>query len=152
MELCLQLETFLRSLNSLQAVVKPQKKAVGEAALQSVESVSRQTLDKAFDKAWVCQQVLDLQSQFQAIVVAIEAAGVDPSVDSPVDLSMEPRLRSYQTEAYRWLRLLSVESMRLRTARAPETITQGRSQLETNLNQLQPFVEAIASEICPTVS
>ena len=52
--------------------------------------------------------MLDLQSQFQAIVVAIEAAGVDPSVDSPVDLSMEPRLRAYQTEAYRWLRLLSV--------------------------------------------
>ncbi len=107
--------------------------------LRSLGTLQQLMTDEASSPAVILQQVGSLQSQFQSIVSAIDAAELSPAV--------EQALRPYQTEAHRRLRLLSVESMKLRTARAPETVAQVRSRLKAHLDQLQQFASAIANEL-----
>lgn len=92
------------------------------------------------DASAVQKQAIQLQQHFQTIVAAIAI--------TPLDLHKEQRLRPYQTEAHRLLRLMGVEAMRLKTAKQPETLAKGRSQLTTQLTQLQSFAQAIADEVC----
>ena len=88
-------------------------------------------------------QTIQLQQHFQKIIAAIAI--------TPTDSAKEQRLRPYQTEAHRLLRLIGLEAMKLKTAKQAATIAKGRSQLTTQLNQLQPFAQAIANEVCGTV-
>ncbi len=110
-----------------------------EEWLRSLHSLQQLMADEAIDPAIILQQTSSLQPQFQSIVEAINIAELSPAV--------EQTLRPYQTEAHRRLRLLSVESMKLKTARAPETVSQVRSRLKTHLDQLQQFASAIANEL-----
>ncbi len=112
-----QLGEWLRSLQDLQVLVE----------------------DETSDPAVILLQASSLQPQFRLIVEAIDTSEFSSAV--------EQTLRPYQTEAHRRLRLLNVESMKLKTARAPETVSQARLRLKNHVAQLQQFVSAIADEI-----
>lgn len=112
-----QLDEWVRSLHTLQQLVE----------------------DRSGNIATLLQQTHDQQSQFQDIIRAVGAAGLSPAT--------EQKLQSYQTEAHRRLRLLSVASMKLKTARSPETVAQVRSQLTEHIDQLRQFAIAMASEV-----
>lgn len=87
----------------------------------------------------VSQSLSQLQNQFQAIISAVDSSDIDPKA--------EQSLMSYQTEAHRRLRLMTVEAMRLRTARQPQTVERVRSQLKDHLSQVQQFVQAMRREV-----
>ncbi|MEM8501533.1 MAG: hypothetical protein AAF716_00085 [Cyanobacteria bacterium P01_D01_bin.1] len=112
-----QLDEWVRSLHSIQQIIK----------------------DESGNIAMLLQRTNAVQSQFQEIIEATSLA------DLP--LPIEQKMRPYQTEAHRRLRLLSVASMKLKTARAPDTVAQVRSQLEAHLEQIEQFAIAMANEI-----
>ena len=85
------------------------------------------------------QQTHAMQLRFQEIIKAVESAALP--------LAVEQKLRPYQTEAHRRLRLLSIEGMKLKTARSPATVAQVRSQLKDHLDQLEQFAIAMAKEV-----
>ncbi|MGB3301048.1 MAG: hypothetical protein WBA76_22490 [Phormidesmis sp.] len=121
--LCQLAQVFLENLSRLQkeVILSTKQDYLGDAiALQ--------------------KQAMQLQQQFQKIVAAIAI--------TPLDVATEQRLRPYQTEAHRLLRLAGVAAMKLKAAKQPETLTKGRSQLTAQLTQLQPFAQAIADEVC----
>lgn len=108
----------------------------------SSESLSSPTVENRqteFDGAWVSQQVAELSAQFQKILSTIASTNLTPQT--------EQQIRPYQTEAHRRLRLLSIEAMRLRTAKQPQTIEKGRSQLSAHLTQIQQFVQAMIAAL-----
>lgn len=107
------------------------------------EVVSSSEAGSSFNASAVLAQTTQLQQHFQKIVAAIAITPIDPK--------REQRLRPYQTEAHRLLRLMGIEAMKLKTAKQPETIAKGRSQLTMQLHQLQPFAQAIADEVCGTL-
>ena len=124
--LCYLAQVFLEDLTGLQ-----------KAVVSSAEAGS------SFNASAVQTQTIHLQQHFQKIIAAIAITPIDPET--------EQRLRPYQTEAHRLLRLMGIEAMKLKTAKQPETIAKGRSQLTTQLNQLQPFAQAITNEVCATL-
>lgn len=128
--LCHLAQVFLEGLSGLQKEV-----------VSSAEAGS--SFNAGFNAGAVQTQMIQLQQHFQKIIAAIAI--------TPIDSEREQRLRPYQTEAHRLLRLVSLEAMKLKTAKRPETIAKGRSQLITQLNQLQPFAQAIAEEVCGTL-
>lgn len=85
-------------------------------------------------------QVAQLQSRFQDILTAI--------AEADIELAVEQRLRPFQTEAHRRLRLLSLELMKLPMAKQPETLARSQAHIQDHLNQLQHFLQAIADELC----
>ncbi|MBE9061675.1 heterocyst frequency control protein PatD [cf. Phormidesmis sp. LEGE 11477] len=107
--------------------------------VRSLSQLQQLVLDEDENTAIILQQTAVMQPQFRAIIAAIEAAALSPAV--------EQSLRPYQTEAHRRLRLMSVEGMKLRTARSPETLAQVRSQLKAHLDQLQQFAIAMTNEL-----
>ncbi len=126
-DLCHQFNTFLRSLSKLQ---------------QTIDLASTDLEATAINQ--ICEQVNSLQQQFQPILAAIEGVTGGGAI-APAAIQ---RIRGYQTEAHRRLRLISIESMRLRTARRPILIERGRSQLLLHLDQLQQFTQAMSAEVC----
>lgn len=107
--------------------------------VRSLRQLQQLVVDDAENTTMILQQTDAMQPQFQAIIEAIEAADLSSAV--------EQTLRPYQTEAHRRLRLIKVEGMRLRTARAPETIAQVRSQLRAHIEQLQQFAITMANAV-----
>ncbi|MEL6551910.1 MAG: heterocyst frequency control protein PatD [Cyanobacteria bacterium J06621_11] len=91
------------------------------------------------DAQAVSQSLRQLQNQFQAIISAVDSGDIDPKA--------EQSLMSYQTEAHRRLRLMTIEAMRLQTARQPQTVERVRSQLKDHLSQVQQFVQAMRREV-----
>ncbi len=85
-------------------------------------------------------QLAQLQSRFQSIVTAI--------AEADIELAVEQRLRPFQTEAHRRLRLLSLELMKLPMAKQPETLARSQSNIQDHLTQLQRFLQAMADELC----
>ena len=120
-----QLKEWIESLRSLQQLVE--ERAAGEME------------GEADNSALILQKTNLMQPQFQRIIAAIEAADLSGAA--------EQKIGSYQTEAHRRLRLLSVEGMKLKTARQPKTVAQVRSRLKDHLDQLQQFMTAIANEL-----
>lgn len=123
--LCHLAQVFLEGLSELQ------KEMVSLAEAESSSNASA-----------VQTQMIQLQQHFQEIIAAIAITPIDPE--------REQRLRPCQTEAHRLLRLMGIEAMKLKTAKQPETIAKGRSHITTQLNQLQPFAQTIADEVCGT--
>ncbi|MEM9090874.1 MAG: heterocyst frequency control protein PatD [Cyanobacteria bacterium P01_F01_bin.53] len=115
-----QVSVFLRSLEDLSASFSKNTEALEAFALQ--------------------QQTAQLQQTFPKLLQQLtETTTLEPAAHQ--------RLRPYQTEAHRRLRLLSVEAMKLRTVKQPETLEKVRSQLQDHLTQLTKFIQAIADEI-----
>ncbi|EDX83961.1 hypothetical protein S7335_1658 [Synechococcus sp. PCC 7335] len=107
--------------------------------VQSVGQLQQLIANEAESATMISQQTDLMQPQLQAIIKAVEVADLSSAV--------EKKLRTYLTEAYRRLRLMKVEGMKLRAARTPATITQIREQLKAHLNQLQQFAIAMADEV-----
>ncbi len=107
--------------------------------VRSLHTFQQLIADESGNMTMLFQQTHAMQPRFQEIIRAVESAALPPAV--------EQKLRPYQTEAHRRLRLLSIEGMKLKTARAPETVAQVRSQLKTHLDQLEQFAIAMAKEI-----
>lgn len=84
----------------------------------------------------VRQQLLQCQPLFQEIVAQLANADLTSVV--------EQRIRPAQTEAHRLLRLMGVDAMRLAAAKKPETKDKLRSQLLTQTERLQGFLQVIA--------
>ena len=76
---------------------------------------------------------------FQNVVASLAAADLTPA--------MEQRVRPAQTEAHRLLRLMGVDAMRLSAAKQPETMERLRSQLLSQTERLQGFIEVIAQAV-----
>lgn len=115
-----QVSVFLRSLDDLSTALSKHT--------ETLEAVDVQ------------QRATQLQQSFPKLLQQLtETTTLEPAAHQ--------RLRPYQTEAHRRLRLLSVEAMKLRTAKQPETLEKVRSQLQEHLTQLTKFIQAIADEI-----
>ncbi len=123
-QLCNLVESFLKELSVIEAAISSEDLTLAS----SYVSLPRPEI-----------QVLKLQQHFQQIVNLLAEAVLDPR--------REQRLRPYQTEAHRLLRLIGVTALKLRTARQPETWQQQRSHLTAQLSQLHPFAQAIADEV-----
>jgi hypothetical protein len=119
------IESLLARLKVLQVAIQP-------SSIQPIQPIP------AANAVAIQQQVVQLQEHFQQLVTMLAAA----------DLSGDQlqRLRPYQTEAHRLLRLMGVVALKLRAAKRIETWDQQRSQLNIQLNQLQSFAQAIADE------
>ncbi len=85
-------------------------------------------------------QTAQLQARFQGILAAV--------AEADIELAVEQRLRPFQTEAHRRLRLLSLELMKLPTAKQPETLARSHSTIQDHLTQLRGFLQAMADELC----
>lgn len=107
--------------------------------VRSLHSIQQLVEDESGNITMLLQQTHAMQAQFQAIIQAVSSANLPATI--------EQSLIPYQTEAHRRLRLLSVTSMKLRTAKSPQTAAQVRSQLKDHLNQLQQFAIAMANEV-----
>ncbi|MEL6259588.1 MAG: heterocyst frequency control protein PatD [Cyanobacteria bacterium J06626_6] len=121
MKLCEQIRVFNESLEIL------------NQSLDQAISTTAETLP-------IESHLSQLRAQFQQIIADL--------ADTDIELGIEQRTRSYQTEAHRRLRLLGVEAMRLRTAKDPVRSAAVRSQLQDHLDQLRQFTAAIAAEVC----
>ncbi|MEO1393240.1 MAG: heterocyst frequency control protein PatD [Cyanobacteria bacterium J06634_5] len=137
--LLLQVDALLRSLENLQLSVTDDT-AGGDAEVASGKNLNAKDVQL---------KVAQLQQPFQGLFQALE--GLDEQLEKPSGMvpSTMQRLRSYQTEAHRRLRLLGVEAMKLRAAKQPDTVEKVRSQLSDHLAQLTQFTQAIADEIRP---
>lgn len=116
-----QARTLLNRLDSLTLTVG-----------QGAEGLDVESLDVHSTQTEIAQ----LQPLFQALLQAIEQAEL-ASAD-------RQRIRPFQTEGHRRLRLLGVAAMQLRSAKRPETLVRVRSQLQAHLTQLHSFIQGIA--------
>lgn len=145
MELGKQLSLFETTLTTLQS-------ALSHSALSDVDIPEPSQLsasqpvptpvppsDPSLTAEQIAQQATQLSAQFQKIMTALS--------DTQLNAKAEQQIGTYQTEAHRRLRLIGIEAMRLKTARQPTSISRGRSQLHTHLNQLQQFVQAMRATI-----
>ena len=125
-----QVSIFLRSLEDLSTSVSKNTEALAAVAVQ--------------------QRTAELQQMFPKLLQLLnEATNLEGTILETTNLEpiAHQRLRTYQTEAHRRVRLLSIEAMKLRTAKQPETLEKVRSQLQEHLDQLTKFIQAIADEI-----
>ena len=107
--------------------------------VRSLHTLQQLIADESGNMTMLLQQTHAMQLRFQEIIKAVESAALP--------LAVEQKLRPYQTEAHRRLRLLSIEGMKLKTARSPATVAQVRSQLKDHLDQLEQFAIAMAKEV-----
>jgi hypothetical protein len=98
------------------------------------------TAETASTPSSFSEGVTQLQRQFQGLIAML-------SDDNGLTVQVEQRIRPYQTEAHRLLRLLGVDSLRWQAAKQPATVESLRSRLAQQLSQLQAFVQAIANEL-----
>lgn len=106
------------------------------AALLARVQTLQQKLDQTpLDKSSICALITQLQTQFQDVM----QPGSESSDAAAQTQSSLPML----TEAHRWLKLLSIEGMKLRTARQPSSLEKVRSQIKSHLNSLLPFLTAL---------
>jgi hypothetical protein len=126
------IESLLARLKVLQVAIQPIQ-PISIRPIQPIQPIP------AANAVAIQQQVVQLQQHFQQLVTMLAAA----------DLSGDQlqRLRPYQTEAHRLLRLMGVVALKLRAAKRIETWDQQRSHLASQLNQLQSFAQAIADEL-----
>ena len=135
MPLCSQLHDHLASFEQLLIQLQGQlQNPVQEQRSQTASPPSMNVNAKA-----VSQSLRQLQNQFQAIISAVNSGDIESKA--------EQSLMSYQTEAHRRLRLMSVAAMRLQTARQPQTVERVRSQLKEHLKQLR---EGLDVQCCPS--
>ncbi len=142
LQLCDLLEHFLAELGAVQSAITLTGARINSLADMSV--IPRASVPSAIA---VQKQVLQLQQHFQQIIKLLTEAVLEEDIQG----DQEQRLRPYQTEAHRLLRLMAVAALKLRTAKQPETFEQQRSLIETQLDQLRPFAQAIADEVCGAV-
>lgn len=135
-QLCLTVQAFGRSLATLLSVL--QSTPLQSATTPSSDEESGDEKSAFPDSIW--RQSTQLQQQFQEILATIDNNDLEPAV--------EMQLRPLQTESHRRLRLLSIEAMRLRTAKQPATVEKTRSQLSAHVSQLLQFAQAMATEVC----
>jgi len=129
MQICLLAEGFVRSLKSLKQTTAPTPQSGTESSAENTQPPQP-----------LLQSVLQLQTQFQKLLAITTADDMNPEI--------EARVRPLQTEAYRRLRLLTMEVTRLQTAKQPATVEKSRSQINDHLNALLQFAQGIADEVC----
>lgn len=123
---------------------QPQLTGLAQTLLSELHRLQEMVQDSAIESSAMAstqlqQQVATLQKNFQHIVATLADAHLAPET--------EQRLRPYQTEAHRLLRLLGVAAMKMSAAKQPATIEKTRSHFAGQLDKLQPFVQAIADEV-----
>jgi len=94
-----------------------------------------QMADTPIDTSKLHQRFLEAQQFFQQQILGLDASDLDPDTES--------RVRSYQTEISKQLRLLGMDVMLLQAARQQETATARQLQLSDRLKTLQSYCEAI---------
>lgn len=128
-ELCKSLRDLIVTLRKVESTLSIPELLAAEASAEVAQA-----------KRSLPPEIAQIQRQFQEILAVIAAIDLPPAV--------EQRLRPLQTEAHRRLRLLGIESMRLKTAKQQMTLDKVRSQLQAHIEQLQGFAQAIADEAC----
>jgi hypothetical protein len=150
-----QIESFLYRVTELQgALSTPQKESTPPIFATPKDSEAPKAIAyKEIDPKAINQQIIQLQQQFQAILATVAAVEADcvsstNSADaSNVDPDQVQRLRPFQIEAHRRLRLLAIEAMRLAAAQQTATLERGLQQVQAHLGALQTFARAMADEL-----
>ncbi len=81
------------------------------------------------------QGFLEAQKFFQQQILSLDS--------SDLELTEEPRLRSYQTEISKQLQMLGTDLMFLQAARQPHTATTRQRQISQRLQTLMSYCNAV---------
>lgn len=81
------------------------------------------------------RQILETQQFFQQKIMSLDAGDLKPAD--------EPRVRSYQTEMSKQLRLLGMDVTFLQAARHPETAKARQMQLSQRIRTLISYCDAL---------
>lgn len=95
----------------------------------------RQTAIASLFSSELRQSFLEVQQFFQQQIVSLDAGDLEP--DS------EPRVRSYQTEMSKQLRLLGMDMMFLQAARQPSTANARLTQISQRIQTLISYCDTL---------
>lgn len=102
---------------------------------QALEQMQQVAAGTQPDAPRLRQSFLLAQQFFQQQIVSLDPSDLEP--DS------EPRVRSYQTEMSKQLRLLEMDVTFLQAARQPETAKARQLQLEHRIQTLQGYCDTL---------
>ena len=109
------------------------------ALSERTAAIHRQLSESETALPVIQENLLQCRSIFQEIVTCLDEISLSPAI--------ERTLRPAQTEAYRLLRLMGVDVMRLLAAKQLETRMILRSQLLAQIERFQGFVQVIADAL-----
>lgn len=102
---------------------------------KSLEQLQQTAVGSQLDIPMLRQSFLEVQKFFQQQIVSLDAGDLEPDT--------EPRVRSYQTEMSKQLRLLGMDVLFLQAARQPGTAKGRQLQLSDRIQTLQRYCDAI---------
>lgn len=102
---------------------------------QALEQLQQTAAGIELDARGLRQSSLEAQQFFQQQIVSLDAGDLEPA--------LEPRVRSYQTEMSKQLRLLGMDVMFLQAARQPETAACRQEQLSHRIQTLISYCNAL---------
>ncbi len=102
---------------------------------QALEQMHQSLVGGLLNPQRLRQNFLEAQQIFQQQIVSLDASDLEPAD--------EPRVRSYQTEMSKQLRLLAIDVMFLQAARQSETVQQRQIQLGDRIQALMGYCDAL---------
>jgi len=102
---------------------------------QALDQLQQTAVGAQLDAPRLRQSFLKAQQFFQQQVVTLDAGDLEPDD--------EPRVRSYQTEMSKQLRLLEMDIMFFQAARQSGTVQQRQVQLSDRLQILISYCDAL---------
>lgn len=103
--------------------------------LKALEQLQQTAAATQPDVPRLRQRFLSVQQFFQQQIVSLDAGDLDPA--------LEPRVRSYQTEMSKQVRLLGMDVIFLQAARQPGTVQERQLMLCDRIVSLQRYCDAI---------
>ncbi len=102
---------------------------------QALDQLQQTAAGAQLDAPRLRQSFLLTQQFFQQQIVSLDAGDLEPA--------LEPRVRSYQTEMSKQLRLLGMDVIFLQAARQPGTVQERQMQLRDRIQTLQRYCDTI---------
>ncbi len=102
---------------------------------QALEQLQQAATSVQLDAPGLQQSYLETQKFFQQQIVSLDAGELEPAD--------EPRVRSYQTEMSKQLRILGMDVMFLQAARQPGTATGRQLQLRDRIQTLISYCDVL---------
>lgn len=102
---------------------------------QALEQLQQTAASSQLDAPKLRQSFLLTQQFFQQQIVSLDAGDLEPAD--------EPRVRSYQTEMSKQLRLVGMDVIFLQAARQSRTVQERQMQLCDRIVSLQRYCDAI---------
>lgn len=102
---------------------------------QILEQLQQTAASSQLDAPRLRQRFLLVQQFFQQQIMSLDADDLDPALES--------RVRSYQTEMSKQLRLLGIDVIFLQAARQPGTVQERQLVLCDRIVSLQRYCDAV---------